>query len=241
MQKILKYIRKADQDYNLIQDGDVVAIGVSGGKDSMLLLAALHQYQKFKNKHFSLHAIHLKMGFPGMDTSPICEYCKQYDIPYHEEIVPIYNILQYYLKKDGSLDCSRCSQLKRGAIVQAAKRYGCNKIAFAHHGDDAIETLLMNVIQGGKISVFQPKIKYEDNQIQFIRPLIYVYEKDIVQSVHKLQLPIIQSTCPQDGNSNRAEIKQLLQCLYQKYPMAKNNLLHVLTNEKITLWEKEPK
>lgn len=239
MQKILKYLRKADQDYHLIKANDKVAIGVSGGKDSMLLLKALSEYQKFKHKNFEIIAIHLKMGFPNMDSSIIEDYCKQFDIPYYEEEVPIYEILKHYEKQDGRLDCSRCSNLKRGAIVNAAKEHNCTKIAFAHHGDDAVETFLLNAIYGGKLSTFQPKIHYADNEISFIRPLVYVHEKDIISAVKRLGIPIVKSTCPQDGNSRRQDMKELLDQLYKQYPESRKNLLSMLSNSAIHLWDKE--
>ncbi|MDF9823903.1 tRNA 2-thiocytidine biosynthesis protein TtcA [Breznakia sp. PF5-3] len=239
MKKILKYIRKADEDYHLIENGDTIAIGVSGGKDSMVLLKALHEYQKFDHKHFQILAIHLKMGFPNMDMSDIQAFCTTSSIPYHEEDVPIYEILTHYQKTDGRLDCSRCSNLKRGAIVNVAKEKHCNKIAFAHHGDDAVETFLLNAIYSGKVSTFQPKIHYEDNDITFIRPLIYVHEKDIIANVKANEIPIVESTCPQDGYSKREDMKKLLKQLYDTYPEAKNNLLNMLSNGTVQLWKKE--
>lgn len=239
MQKILKFLRKADQDYALIETGDHLAVGVSGGKDSMVLLKALAAYQKFANTSFSVTAIHLKMGFPNMDSTIIANFCQQLDIAYHEEVVPIYEILKHYPKKDGRLDCSRCSNLKRGAIVNAAKALSCNKIAFAHHADDAIETLLLNAIYSAKLAVFQPKIYYEDNHITFLRPFVYVHEKDIIGVCKRQAIPIVKSTCPQDGNSKREDMKQLLKVLYEDYPQARHNLLHMLSNSNKPLWEKE--
>lgn len=239
MQNILKLIRKADQDYHLIEDNDTIVVGVSGGKDSMLLLKALKYYSKFKNKNFTFIAVHMKMGFNNMDSSIIRNYCIREEIKYYEEEVPIYEILSHYLKKDGSLDCSRCSKLKRGAIVNIAKKLNANKIAFAHHGDDAVETFLLNAIYGGKIASFAPKINYNDNEITFIRPLIYVHENTIINGIKKENIPVIKSTCPKDGYSKRQDIKELLQQIYKQYPSSKNNLLKLLSNEEIEIWKKE--
>ena len=241
MQKLLKYLRKADQDYQLIEQNDKIAIGVSGGKDSMLLLKALCEYRKFKHKNFDIIAIHLKMGFPNTDTIHIMNYCKQLNISYYEQVVPIYDILKHYKKQDGRLDCSRCSNLKRGAIVRVAKQLHCTKIAFAHHGDDAVETFLLNAIYGGKLSTFQPKIYYEDNKISFIRPFIYMHEKDIISAVKRLDIPIVKSGCPQDGNSRRQDMKKLLMQFYKQFPESKTNLLNMLSNKKIDLWNKKVK
>ena len=239
MKKILKYIRKADQDYHLIETSDKIAIGLSGGKDSMVLLKALHTYQKFKHKQFTLVAIHLNMGFSNMDTTILKEYCKQYEIPYYEEKVEIYEILKHYKKVNGQLDCSRCSNLKRGAIVQMATKYKCNKIAFAHHGDDAIETFLLNAIYGAKLSTFKPKIQYVDKAIEFIRPLVYVHEKEIKRIVKAYQIPIVKSSCPQDGFSKRQVVKEILANLYTQFPQAEHNFLQLLSTDQINLWKKD--
>lgn len=241
MKNILKYLRKADDDYRLINDNDTLIVGVSGGKDSMLLLKALSQYQKFKNKHFKLIAVHMKMGFPNMDSNKIKQYAQDLGVEFYEEEVPIYEILKHYLKEDGNLDCSRCSTLKRGAIVKIAKKLNANKIAFAHHGDDAVETFFLNAIYSGKMQSFQPRIYYEDNNITFIRPFIYLHESDIIQAVKKENVVIVKSTCPKDGNSKRTELKQLMQNIYKEFPSSKNNLLKMLSDEEVNVWKKEIK
>lgn len=237
MQKILKYIRKADEDFHLIENNDTIVIGISGGKDSVLLAHALNLYRKFKEKNFKIIAVHMNMGFPDSDMSVIKNYITSLNIPYHEVEVPIYEILQNY-KKDGNLDCARCSNLKRGAIVNIAKELKANKIAFAHHGDDAIETFMMNAIYSGKMSTFQPKIFYEDNNITFIRPLIYLHEKNIIQVVKRLEIPFVKSGCPKDGYSSRTLIKQKLNEFYAISSNAQKNLLHMLSEEN-GIWKKE--
>lgn len=155
MKQILGCIRKADQDYGMIADHDRIAVGVSGGKDSMLLLYCLHLYQQFcqriQSKQFEVVGIHIQMGFPSMDFTDAAVFFKQHGI--RLELVPsrIYDILKIQANDDGSLKCSLCSTLKKGAVNRAAKDFGCTKVAFAHHGDDAIETLLMNAIYGGRL------------------------------------------------------------------------------------------
>ncbi len=239
MKEILKQLRKADEAFQLIQDDDVVVVGVSGGKDSMLLTKALALYQKFEHKQFKVIAVHMKMGFPGMDAKAIKTFCESLAIPYYEEEVPIYEILQNYKKDDGSIDCSRCSKLKRGAIVAIAKKLNANKIAFGHHGDDAVETFMLNAIYSGKAQTFQPKIEYEDNGITFIRPLVYLHEQQIMKTIRKEEIPVVASTCPKDGNSQRSHIKQLLNTLYQDFPSAKHNLLLMLNDRDSKLWKNE--
>ncbi len=239
MQKILKQIRKADTDFSLIHDGDTILLGLSGGKDSMLLLKALSIYQKFKHKQFSLIALHMDMGFSNEVSSEMEIFCKQEGIRYIVEKTPIYEILKHYRKNNESIDCSRCSSLKRGAIVSYAKKYKANKIAFAHHIDDAIETLFMNMIYGGKLHVFAPKINYEDNEVTFIRPLIYTKEKDIVSACRRYNIPIVKSACPSDRVSNREQIKQTLHSLYKQYPMGEKNFQSILFEQHVQLWKKE--
>lgn len=239
MKHILKYLRKGDEDFKLIDTNDTIVVGVSGGKDSMLLLKALASYQKFDHKQFKLIAVHMKMGFPNMDSNIIKQYTQALNVEYYEEEVPIYEILKHYLKEDGSLDCSRCSTLKRGAIVKIAKKLKANKIAFAHHGDDAVETFFLNAIYGGKMSTFQPKINYENNNISFIRPFIYLHESDIIKAVKKENIVIVKSTCTKDGNSKRSELKKLMQDIYEQFPASKQNLLNMLSNEDVNVWKKE--
>ncbi|NBK97287.1 MAG: tRNA 2-thiocytidine(32) synthetase TtcA [Erysipelotrichia bacterium] len=239
MQNILKYLRKGDEDFHLIEKDDVIVVGVSGGKDSMLLLKALAIYRQFANKQFKLIAVHMKMGFPNMESEPIKQYAKDLKVDYYEENVPIYDILQHYLKEDGSVDCSRCSSLKRGAIVSIAQKLNANKIAFAHHGDDAIETFFLNAIYSGKMNSFQPKIQYEDKQITFIRPFIYLQEKQIMKASKKEAIVIVKSTCPKDQHSKRSEIKRVMNELYERFPSAQHNFLKMLSDEKATTWKKE--
>lgn len=239
MQNILKMIRKADEDYHLIEDNDTVLVGVSGGKDSMLLLLALAQYQKFKNKHFELIACHLKMGFSNDTTTVLQHFCEENKITYYEEETQIAYILEHYKKKDGTLDCSRCSKLKRGAIVSAAKKYGANKIAFAHHSDDAVETFFLNMIYSGVARSFKPKMEYKDNNVTFIRPFIYTSEKEIIKVCKQYCIPIMKSGCSKDGNSKREEIKQLVNQLYKRYPSSRKNLLSMLSNKENETWHKE--
>ncbi|OCN03747.1 hypothetical protein A4S06_05150 [Erysipelotrichaceae bacterium MTC7] len=239
MKKILKQLRKADEDFKLIEDGDSIIVGVSGGKDSMLLLYALSLYQKFEYTNFTLTAVHLNMGFPDMDSQVIKDYCQKLDMPYYEEDTYMHDILTYHQKEDGYFDCSLCSTLKRGAIVNIAKEMEATKICFAHHADDAIETFFLNAIYGGRLETFQPDIYYEDKDIHFIRPLIYAYEKDIRQAVKKYEIPVVKSTCPNDGVSKREDIKQLVQQMYHMYPQANKNLLRMLSNDTIQLWKKK--
>lgn len=237
LHKILGDIRRADIDYDLIQDGDRIAVGVSGGKDSMVLLTALHMYSKFKEKNFNVVGIHIKMGFPGMDFSEIRSFCEREGIEFHEVDSKIYDILDKNRDKEGRLRCSLCSKFKKAAVNQAARTFGCSKVAFGHHSDDAVETLLMNAIYGGKLATFLPKMHLSRDEVEFIRPLVYSYEKDITQATHRNQIPFVESGCPNDGYTKRQTMKELLNKLYDEFPMAQNNFLKMLYNDsQLELW-----
>lgn len=242
LQEILRSIRKADQDYHMIEEGDRIAVGVSGGKDSMVLLAALHMYAKFKNKNFTVVGIHIRLGFPGMKFDAVAKFCAEQGIEFHMEDSHVYEILQKHPDKNGRIKCSLCSKFKKATVIEAAKRYGCNKTAFGHHADDAIETVLLNTIYGGRIATFKPKMYLTNTEMMFIRPLIYCYEDEILLAQQANEIPFVKSTCPNDGYTERQEMKELLQRLYQKFPSAKGNFLYMLSNEKqVDLWHKEEK
>jgi tRNA(Ile)-lysidine synthase TilS/MesJ len=242
MKKILGCIRKADEEFNMFHSGDTICVGVSGGKDSVLLLYSLSLYQKFAKVDFNVIGVHIEMGFENMDFSEVNDFCKKHDITLHHEPSQVYEILKRNKTDDGRLKCSLCSKFKKALVIDGAKKYGCNKVAFAHHGDDAVETLFMNMIYGGKIATFLPTMYLDRTDIHFIRPLIYAYETDIIVAVKEAKLPIVVSTCPADKHTKREEFKHLLQSLYEKYPQSKSNLLLSLSNEEQTrLWHKEDK
>lgn len=239
---ILGQIIKADLDYNLIENNDRIAVGVSGGKDSMLLLYCLHLYQRIAakqfNKHFKVIGIHIEMGFPNMDFQEVNNFFNQQQIEYYDIPSKIYDILKLHPNKQGKIQCSLCSKLKKGAVVQAAKQYNCNKTAFGHHGDDAIETLLLNAIYGGRLKTFQPKMFLSNQEMTFIRPFIYCHEQDLIKAFKQTKLPLVKSTCPNDGFTKRQDIKELIQGIYDTYPSSKVNLLKMLHNKKqLELWD----
>ncbi len=242
MKKVLGCIRKADEEYSMIEDGDKICVGVSGGKDSMLLLYCLSLYKKFASVKFDVIGVHIDMGFGNMDFSEADQFCKKNNIELYHEPSQVYEILKRNLTHDGRLPCSLCSKCKKALVIDGAKKYDCNKVAFAHHGDDAVETLLMNMVYGGKIATFTPKMYLDRTQMNFIRPLIYANEDDIIAAVNEAHVPIVISTCPADKHTKREEFKQLLHSIYKTYPQAKTNLLTSLSNEENTmLWHKEPR
>ena len=240
LHKVLGDIRKADQDYQLIDDHDRIAVGVSGGKDSMVLLTALHMYSKFPDKNFKVVGIHIKIGFDGMDFSEVVSYCDKLGIEFHDVDSKIYEILKRNPDKDGNIRCSLCSKFKKASVNQAAKDFNCNKVAFGHHSDDAVETLLMNAIYGGKLATFLPKMYLSKADMTFIRPMVYCYESDILTAMRKNDIPYVKSTCPNDGYTKRQSMKDMLDNFYKEYPMAKSNFVRMLFNEEqIELWHRE--
>ena len=243
MKHILGQMRRADHDFHLIEDGDKIAVGLSGGKDSSLLLYSLYIYQKLAekslNKRFEILGIHIDLNFGEEDFTPLWDFLDKYEIPHISVKSRIADILDLYLK-DGKVQCSRCSQLKKGAVVKTAKENGCNKIAYGHHADDAVETLLLNMIYGAKIASFEPNMYLSREDIRLIRPFVYCEEKDILKTVKSLEVPRLKSGCPVDGKTKRTEMKELIRSIEHEYPGARKNILTSLSNlEQVSLWHKE--
>lgn len=237
MKKVLGALRKADNDYNLISDGDKICVGISGGKDSTTLLYCLKLYQMFSKKNYQIVPIYCHMGFSDNNINDLVDYLKTLDLELIIYPTKINDILQLNLDKNGKQECSLCSRLRKGAIINAAKEYGCNKLAFGHHNDDAVETLFMNMIHGGRIATFKPKTYLERSDITLIRPLIYAYESDIIKIANDLKFPIIKSGCKNDGNTEREEMKKLLNELYHKYKCKDNFSLMLRNYSKVELFK----
>lgn len=243
IKNILAKIQKADRDYHLINDGDRIAVGLSGGKDSTLLLHCLKLYQPIAfgamGKKFDVCGIHINLNFGEESMQPLVDFFAKTDVELHFIDSKISDILHLYLKND-RVQCSRCSQLKKGAMVKAAKELNCNKICFGHHADDAIETLLMNMFYGAKIASFTPKMHLERENIDFVRPFLYCEEKEIIATTKHLNVPRIKSGCPVDGKTKRAYMKNLLTQIEKDIPGAKKNLLKSLHNpHQLQLWNEE--
>ena len=236
MKTVLGCIRKADTDFGMIEPGDRIAVGVSGGKDSLLLLYALSLYRKFSGKDFTLQAITLKLGLEPFDVTPIAALCGQIDVPYTVLDTQIYDVI-FNIRKETN-PCALCAKMRRGALNDAAKAAGCNKVALGHHRDDAIETLLMSLIFEGRLHTFHPNTYLSRKDITVIRPMVYVPEKHVIHMVKKLELPVVHNPCPADGNSKREEIKELIRTLSKTYPHLKDYMLSALQNtDQYGLWD----
>ena len=231
IRKVLAALRKADELFSLIDEKDRIALGISGGKDSLALLLAMSLYSKFSKKDFVIVPITLDLGFDGFDADPLREYCQSLGLSLHvENCQEVYPILKANTKPGGHIPCSICSRMKKAAINEAAKKYGCNKVAFAHHKDDAIETLFMNMIHGGRVATFEPKMHLDRAGITFIRPLVLAEEKDLASLAKEESLPVVKKTCPADGFTEREWTKRLLASIYQSRPEAVANLSKALYN-----------
>ena len=231
---VLASIKKADLDFNLINNGDRIALGVSGGKDSMALLFALSLYKRFSKIDFEIVPINIDLGFPDYNNQKMKEYCASLNL---ELIIAdgksVYPILkeQQRLQNKSMLPCSICSRMKKAIINKRAKELNCNKVSFAHHKTDAIETLFLNEIYGGRIATFEPKMFLENEGITFIRPFIYIDEKEIIRLVKEKNIPIFPSNCPNDKKTKREDIKNLLLSLNKTYPASYDNFLTMLLNK----------
>ena len=222
MQHILGLVRRCVEDYRMIAPNDRLAVGVSGGKDSLLTLVALAQLRRFYPIPFTLEAITLEMGMPGMDFSPVAALCETLEVPYQRIQVPVYQIV--FEERREKNPCSLCAKLRRGSLNTALTERGIHKIALGHHYDDAIETLLMNLLFEGRIGCFQPVTYLTRTGVTQIRPLLYCREDEIRRTAERLRLPVVHNPCPADGSSRRQEIKELIGQLEKTYPDLKQKL-----------------
>ena len=241
IKKVLGCLRKADNDYNLITDGDKICVGISGGKDSSVLLYCLYLYQKFSRKKYQLIPIYCDLGFGDNNINELIEYFRQFDLEIIIYSTQIKEILELHLTEEEKYECSLCSKLKKGAIIEAAKKYGCNKLAFGHHSDDAVETLFMNMIHGGRLATFLPDMYLSRMDINLIRPLIYSYESDISKTIKDLKIPIVKSNCINDGNTERENIKNLLENIYNIYKCRENFQLMLRNYKKVQIFKPKEK
>jgi len=235
MHKILGSLRRTVEQFDMIQKNDRIAVCISGGKDSMALLEAMHRYQYFSSVPFELEAITLDLGFGNMDFTPIAKYCEEISVPYSVKKTEIGPIV-FDARKEKN-PCALCSRMKRGAIHDFAIEQHCKKIAFGHHADDAIETFLMSLFFEGRINTFKPVTYLSRKDITLIRPLIMVKEKDIIHNKILQELPIVKNTCPADGHTKREEMKTLISQLKRQYPKIDDRMLTAFQNaDQFQLW-----
>lgn len=234
MQRLTGLVRRCVEDYQMIEQGDRIAVGVSGGKDSLALLVLLAELRKYHNRAFSVEAITIDMGL-GMDYAPIAALCEELQVEYHlikTEIGPI--IFDYRKEKN---PCSMCSKMRRGALNQALLDLGMNKLALGHHYDDAVETFLMSLLFEGRISCFQPVTDLDRTGVIQIRPMLYLHEKTIDNFVTRRGLPVIENRCPVDKTTKREEVKELIFELSARYPDLKERVFGAMQRLPLPEWE----
>ena len=238
MNKILSLTRRCVEDYNMIQPGDTIAVGVSGGKDSLVLLTALAELRKFYPVPFQVVAITLDMGHAdgreGMDFSAVTEYCQKIDVPYTIINSEIHHVI-FDLRKEKN-PCSMCAKMRRGALHNAMKERGITKIALGHHYDDAIETFFLSLFYEGRLSCFQPVTFLDRMGITQIRPLLYCGENLIRHTAQRLDLPVVFNPCPADGNTKRQEVKDLVYELQGRYPGLKARVFGAMQRLPLPEW-----
>ena len=215
IKRILSFTRRALDDYEMIRPGDRIAVGVSAGKDSLTLLCAMAELRRFYPIPFELMAVTIDMKAGKSDFSAIRALCERLDVPYHVIPTEISHII-FDIRKEKN-PCSLCAKMRRGALHNAAKDLGCNVVALGHHFDDAVETFMLNLFFEGRIGCFSPVSYLSRTDLRLIRPMIYMPEKDVRYFAKKAELPILPSTCPADGNTQREEMKKLLAELDRKH------------------------
>lgn len=236
LQQLLSYTRKALDDYSMIEDGDKIAIGISGGKDSLTLLYALSNIRRFYPKKFDIEAITVSMGFKDMDFSAVENLCRDLGVNYTVVDTEIADIIFSHRKETNP--CSLCAKMRKGAFNNKAKELGCNKEAYAHHYDDVIETMMMSLIYEGRFHCFSPVTHLKKSDMTLIRPLIYVEEADIKGFRNAYNLPVVKNLCPVDGYTKRHYAKELIKSLQSESPGLRERLFHAIQTSHIQGWDK---
>ena len=234
LQRLMSVARKAIDDYEMIQEGDKIAIGISGGKDSLALLYALHGLKQFYPKKFDIVAISVHLGYEDMDFSPVQELCDSMGVDYHLVKTDIGNIVFQMRKEDSP--CSLCSKMRKGALNDRAKELGCNKVAYGHHKDDVVETMMLSLIYEGRFHSFAPVTYLDRMDLTLIRPLLYLKEADVIGFMHKYELPVVKNSCPVDGHTKREYVKNLLSDINAEAPGVKERMFSAISNGNLRGW-----
>ena len=235
MQKLMSQVRKCVRDYDMLQPGDRVAIGVSGGKDSLVLLRLMAELRDHSPIPFTLHAVTLDMGYESMDFSPVADLCARLEVPYTVKQTQIREIVFDIRKEENP--CALCAKLRRGILNDAALELGANKVALGHHYDDAIETFMLSMVYEGRLSSFLPVTYMDRTGLTLIRPMLYLHEKTVSNFAVKEALPVVHNPCPADKNTKREDMKALLYELEGRYPGLKDNIFGGLQRSPLPGWK----
>ncbi len=237
LQKLLSYTRRAVDDYHMIEEGDKIAVGISGGKDSLTLLYALTHLARFYPKQFEIYAITVDLGL-GMDFHPVEHLCKELNVPYFIVKTEIYDIVFHHRKE--SNPCSLCAKMRKGAFVEKMKELGCNKAAYAHHKDDIMETLIMSLLFEGRLHTFSPVTYLDRSKVTLIRPMMYIEEGQVAAFARDNKLPVVKNNCPADGYTKRQYAKELLRQLEHDHPGAKRRIFSAIIHGNLSGWPELP-
>ncbi len=235
LQQVMSFVRRAVDDYHMIEDGDKIAVGISGGKDSLTLLYALNGLKRFYPKKFDIHAVTVDLGFKNLNLSKIEALCNELGVEYTIVKTEIADII--FEQRKESNPCSLCAKMRKGALNDAIKAAGCNKVAYAHHKDDVVETMLLSLIYEGRFHTFSPVTYLDRMDLTVIRPLIYMDEADVIGFVNKNNVPVVKSPCPADGYTKREYVHELLKKLNQENPGVKMRMFTAITTGNIKGWE----
>lgn len=235
LQQLMSYVRRAIDDFQMIEEGDKIAVGISGGKDSLALLYALNGLKRFYPQKFELYAVTVDLGFQNLDLEKIILLCEELQVPYKIVKTEIAKIIFEDRKEDNP--CSLCAKMRKGALNEAMKSLGCNKIAYAHHKDDVVVTMLMSLIYEGRFHTFSPVTYLDRMDLTVIRPLMYVNESDVIGFINKNNVPVVKSPCPADGNTRREYVTQLLAQLNRENPGVKERMFTAILRSDLKGWE----
>lgn len=234
MQKILSLLRRCVEDYDMIAPGERVAVVVSGGKDSLVLLAALARLAQFYPGGFSVEAFTVDMGTPGMDLSPLADYCRELGVPFHRIPTQMYHVI-FETRREKN-PCALCAKMRRGSLHTALLEAGIHKVALGHHYDDAVETFFLSLFYEGRLSCFQPVTYLDRTGITQIRPLLYCGEGMLRNAAERNHLPVVFNPCPADGNTKRQEVKELIKSLDKQYPGLKSRVFGAMQGLPLPAW-----
>lgn len=239
LQRVLSEVRKAVDDYRMIAEGDKIAVGISGGKDSLTLLYVLSSLRRFYPHPFELVAVTVDLGFANLDLSEIKKLCEKLEVPYTVVKTQIGQIV--FEQRQENNPCALCAKMRKGALNEAMKQLGCNKIAYAHHMDDVVETMMLSLLYEGRFHTFSPVTYLDDTGLTVIRPLIYMKEADVIGFVRKYEVPVVKSPCPADGHTKREYVKQLLKQLNTENPGVKQRMFTAIQNgcDNLKEWNKD--
>ena len=237
MKQVLGCIRRADEKYGLIQDGDRICVGVSGGKDSLLLMYGLKLYQMFSKKKYELCAVMLDLGIVEQDTSGIEAFAREHDIDFEVKKTDIGDVV-FNIRKEKS-PCAMCAKMRRGALNDIAVAKGCNLVALGHNREDVLETFLLSLFYEARLNTFAPITYLGRTGVTVIRPLVFYPEKDAINAARRLELPVIPANCPVAGSTKREDMKNLLQDFRRIVPDVETRLMKAIDDtHKYGMWDR---